>query len=171
MGEVHYNGESTPTTGETVIPALGWDFNLHQPLKVSTEEIFPTTPTSTTSLAGAAAMSDSDATTSTTTVEKNFVTPKVKNFFAPLKPKAMRQTQTSSENTNQDELRPDLCIGNVLACDTNKVATIRRPHQPLKCPISQQHSHDYANVICPMPPTPVSSFINLCLNSNEHNFD
>lgn len=108
-------------------------------------------------------MNDTDATSSTTTVEKDFSTPKVKNFFAPLKTKAMRQMQTAIENAKQDELRPDLCIGNVLACDTNKVATIRRPYQPLKYPISQQHSHDYANVICPMPYAPVSSFIFQCL--------
>lgn len=154
MGELQYNSESTPTTGETVIPTLGWDFDLHQPLKVSIEEVLPATSTSSNSLVEAAAMSESDAASTATTIEKDFVAPKVKNFFAPLKTKGMRQMQISQEKTNQDELRPDLCIGNVLACDTNKLATIRRPHNPLKCPVSQQN--DYANVSRPMLPTRVS---------------
>lgn len=136
-----------------MIPTLGWDFDLHQPLKVSIEEVLPATSTSTISLAGAATISDSDAASSTTTIEKDFATPKVMNFFAPLKTKAMRQMQISPEKTNQDELRPDLCIGNVLACDTNKLATIRRPHNPLKCPISQQN--EYVNVSRPMQSTQV----------------
>lgn len=156
MGELHYNSESTPTTGETVIPTLGWDFELHQPLVVSTEEDLPTTSTSSPSLTGAATASESNATSSGASTGKDFITPKVKNFFAPLKAKG--KMQLPQENVNQDELRPDLCIGNVLACDTNKVATIRRPHNPLKCPIG----HDYANVSRPIPPKQVSSSLFSC---------
>lgn len=115
------------------------------------EEVLPAT--STTSI------SSIEAVPSTiTTVETDTAVPKVKNFFAPLKTKVMRQMQMSPENGNQNELRPDLCIGNVLACDTNKLATIRRPHNPLKCPVSQQNSHEYANVSRLMPSPQVGSF-------------
>lgn len=108
---------------------------------MSTEDHLPATSAPSTSAAGAAPPSESNVPSSTATVAKDSPTPKIKKFFSPLKTKGARQMQ--------DELRPDLCIGNVLACDTNKVATIRRPHNPLKCPASEQSCHDYANVIRP----------------------
>lgn len=123
MGGLQYTSESTPTTADTIIPSLGWDFELHQPKIVSNTDDSPTPP-----------LTETDE-------------PRKTNFFAPLKSKITQH--------NQEELRPDLCVGNVLACDTNKLATIRRPHNPLKCPTSLQDFHEYANVSRHMLASPV----------------
>lgn len=56
--------------------------------------------------------------------------------FAPLKSKR-KLISRSGENE-----RPDVCVDNVLATDRKKVATIRKPHKPLKCPIYSNVASD-----------------------------
>lgn len=56
--------------------------------------------------------------------------------FAPLKSK---RKVISAENQNDS---PDVCVRNVLANETKKVATIRKPHTPLKCPIYSNVTRD-----------------------------
>lgn len=131
MGELMYNSESTPTTGETVIPATEWDFSLHQPVGRKSPATPPLPPPPSSSSLLPAIELDPDA---------NALTPKqLKNFFAPLKSKQMKRKLVGHKNEpeNQNQLRPDLYISNVLASETNKLATIRKPHKPLKCPASE----------------------------------
>lgn len=56
--------------------------------------------------------------------------------FAPLK---LKRKLISRSGENE---RPDVCVDNVLATDTKKVATIRKPHKPLKCPIYSNVASD-----------------------------
>lgn len=49
-----------------------------------------------------------------------------KYFFAPLKSK--RKSSVCSE------MRPDVFVSNIIPSDGNRVATIRKPHNPLKYP-------------------------------------
>lgn len=87
----------------------------------------------------------------------NTIKPKPKFFFASLKSK--RKLSSASATTtattapaimnsdnNRNELKPDLCISNVLPSDGNsngnRLATIRRPHNPLKCPINLENDEN-----------------------------
>lgn len=116
-GELQYNSESTPTTGETVIPAIEWNF--------------------------ATETSDPDTTLSSFSTVVGPESPyylKVQSTDLPSK----RLSETSN-----DDPKPDLTISNVLATDSGKkiaTATIRKPHFPLKCPVSEQNNEPkYAN--------------------------
>lgn len=51
--------------------------------------------------------------------------------IAPLKSKR-KLISRSIEKQNE---RPDVFVDNILPTETKKVATIRKPHNPLKCPI------------------------------------
>lgn len=52
------------------------------------------------------------------------------------------------------ELRPDVFVSNIVPSESNRLATIRKPHNPLKCPsnandenididVSKRHWHCY----------------------------
>lgn len=71
---------------------------------------------------------------------------KPKYFFAPLKGKRKMSTASSSSSSpaaavvstiadGKNEMRPDvLLVNNVISSDGNRLATIRKPHNPLKYP-------------------------------------
>lgn len=46
----------------------------------------------------------------------------------PLKSKSKNSPDTTNEQ------HPDLCVNNGVPVETNRIATIRKPHTPLKCP-------------------------------------
>lgn len=77
----------------------------------------------------------SPSTSSSSTIEKP------KYFFAPLKSKRKSSLSSSSSMTavvaadGKTEMRPDvLLVNNVMPSDSNRLATIRKPHNPLKYP-------------------------------------
>lgn len=124
-GELQYNSESTPTD-ETVIPAVEWNF---APKITEQNKLKISDPPMSTFLP------------STIATESPYYL-KVHSTELPNK--------RSSDITNDDP-KPDLTISNVLASDSSKkltTATIRKPHLPLKCPISEQHSEPvYVNQV------------------------
>lgn len=59
---------------------------------------------------------------------------KPKYFFAPLKSKRKMSTSSLAAD-GKTEMRPDvLLVNNVVPSDANRLATIRKPHNPLKYP-------------------------------------
>lgn len=57
--------------------------------------------------------------------------PASKHFFAPLKSK---RKGSGNLVASRGELRPDVFVNNIVPADGNRLATIRKPHNPLKYP-------------------------------------
>lgn len=57
--------------------------------------------------------------------------PTLKYFFAPLKSKSKSAANATDTKT---ERRPDVFVNNILPSEGNRLATIRKPHNVLKCP-------------------------------------
>lgn len=57
--------------------------------------------------------------------------PSPKYFFAPLKSKMKSSASAVDE---KGERRPDLFVNDIVPSERNRLATIRKPHNPLKCP-------------------------------------
>lgn len=48
------------------------------------------------------------------------------------------------------ELRPDVFVNNIVPSEGNRLATIRKPHNPLKCPSNSNDENDDIDVSAAM---------------------
>lgn len=64
----------------------------------------------------------------------------VKSFFAPMKSK-WKPTTSSAEKHSE---WPDVFVNNVSMSEVKKIATIRKPHKPLKCPRNSDEPDEIA---------------------------
>lgn len=106
-------------------------------------------------------VNEEETKTSTTPINKSNKEMKQspKYFFSPLKSK--RKMTTNS--TEQQVEMPDVFIDNVLPSDVKKLATIRKPHKPLKCP---KNSNEVASTSKEVIITFYYTAIQYKLNSN-----
>lgn len=82
-----------------------------------------------------------------TVAAPKIIKPKPKYFFAPLKSKRKQSTPAASDNNRNESQPPDLYISNVVPTEGNRLATIRKPHNPLKCPTNLETSEDTAGEV------------------------